>query len=72
MTIADYLNISKTISALCLSRRRDITFGICHQSKNGMGEKTPEGRNYKTYEVSEMLGYREASYLADSLGNIRS
>jgi len=29
-----------------------------------MGEKTPEGRNYKTYEVSEMLGYREASYFS--------
>jgi len=29
-----------------------------------MGEKTPEEGNYKTYEVSEMLGYREASYFS--------
>jgi len=40
MTIADYLNISKNYFCSLFKQETGYNFfGICHQSKNGMGEK---------------------------------
>jgi len=65
MTIADYLNISKNYFCSLFKQETGYNFlEYVTKVKMEWAKKLLREGNYKTYEVSEMLGYREASYFS--------
>lgn len=65
MTIADYLSISKNYFCSLFKQETGYNFlEYVTKVKMEWAKKLLRGGSYKTYEVSEMLGYREASYFS--------
>ncbi|WP_265446673.1 response regulator transcription factor [Acetivibrio straminisolvens] len=65
MTIADYLSISKNYFCSLFKQETGYNFlEYVTKVKMEWAKKLLREGNYKTYEVSEMLGYREASYFS--------
>lgn len=65
MTIADNLNISKNYFCSLFKQETGYNFlEYVTKVKMEWAKTLLKGGSYKTYEVSEMLGYREASYFS--------